>query len=380
MKRLKKVENQLDILYICNSLDLGGAEKIMYELIKNLKNYKIEIICLKENGFYSNLLEKEGIKITYCNLNKDIFDLIKIIKMFTYTLKKKPKIIHSFLYHSLVIASILGKLNFSNQILWSIHHDFNKSDNTILRNIQVKFLAIISNYVPKKIIYCSEESQKNHEYIGYCKRKSILIQNGICTKKFYPRKYNYHKIRKLLNLKKDSFLIGHIGRFHPDKGHSILLNCLKSLKEEYKNFKCLMIGTDINKKNILLNEQIKRNNLQDHIILYGETKFPHKLINAFDINVISSLTESAPLVLLEGMSSGVPTLATNVGSIMKIIDNRGWVIKNKSSKDLAEKLIFIIKNRSVLKEKSVLSREHIIKNFSQEKMLEKYYLTYKSYL
>ena len=111
MKRLKKVENELDILFICNSLDLGGAEKIMYELIKNLKNYKIEIICLKETGFYSNLLEKEGIKITYCNLNKDIFDLIKLIKTFIYTLKKKPKIIHSFLYHSLVIASILGKLN-----------------------------------------------------------------------------------------------------------------------------------------------------------------------------------------------------------------------------------------------------------------------------
>ena len=380
MKRLKKVENELDILFICNSLDLGGAEKIMYELIKNLKNYKIEIICLKETGFYSNLLEKEGIKITYCNLNKDIFDLIKLIKTFIYTLKKKPKIIHSFLYHSLVIASILGKLNFNNQILWSIHHDFVKSDNTILRNIQVKFLAIISNYIPKKIIYCSEESQKNHEYIGYCKRKSILIENGICTKRFYPRKYNYHKIRKLLHLKKDSFLIGHIGRFHPDKGHSILLNCLKLLKEKYKNFKCLMIGTDINKKNILLNEQIKKNNLQDHIILYGETKFPHKLINAFDINVISSLTESASLVLLEGMSSGVPTLATNVGPIMKIIDNTGWVIKSKSSKDLAEKLIFIIKNRSFLKEKSVLSRELIIKKFSQEKMLEKYYLTYKSYL
>lgn len=380
MKRLKKVENELDILFICNSLDLGGAEKIMYELIKNLKNFKIEIICLTETGFYSNLLEKEGIKITYCNLNKDIFDLIKITKTYIYTLNKKPKIIHSFLYHSLVIASILGKLNFNNKILWSIHHDFVKSDNTILRNIQVKFLAIISNFIPKKIIYCSEESKKNHEYIGYCKRKSILIKNGICTNKFYPRKYNYHKIRKLLHVEKDSFLIGHIGRFHPDKGHSILLNCLKLVKEKNVNFKCLMIGTDINKKNILLNEQIKKNNLQDNVILYGETKFPHKLINAFDINVISSLTESASLVLLEGMSSGIPALATNVGPIRKIIDDTGWVIKSKSSKDLAEKLIFIIKNRSVLKEKSILSRELIIKQFSQEKMFEKYYLTYKSYL
>ena len=278
----------------------------MYEIAKDITLYKKEIICLTGKGYYSKLLENEGIKITYCNLQKNLFDFLKIFKIFRFILNKKPKVIHSFLYHSDVIASILGKLTFTKKILWSIHHDFIKSDNTFLRNMQVRFLSIISNFLPNKIIYCSKESLENHVKIGYSKNKSIVINNGICTKKFNAEK-NLLQNKKLLRIKNDSFLIGHIARFDPNKGHNILLKSLKLLKQGNENFKCLMIGTNIDKKNIKLNNKIKNNNLEDNIILYGETKFPQKLINAFDINVISSISESSSLVLMEAMASGVPT-------------------------------------------------------------------------
>ena len=183
-----KQKNEIDILFICNSLDMGGAEKIMYEVVKNFKKYKIEILCLTRRGHHSKLIESEKINISYCYLNKNIFDFFKIIKLYKKIIMKKPKIIHSFLYHSDIFASILGKLAFTKIIIWSVHHDFIKSENTILRNIQVKFLAIFSKFIPNKIIYCSKESLLNHEKYGYSKRKSVFIQNGICTNKFYPGK------------------------------------------------------------------------------------------------------------------------------------------------------------------------------------------------
>ena len=141
-----------------------------------------------------------------------------------------------------------------------------------------------------------------------------------------------------------------------------------------------MIGTNVNKENTLLNKQIKDNDLEENIILYGETKFPQKLINAFDINVISSVSESSSLVLMEAMASGVPTLATNVGPIRKTMGKSGWIVKSKSSKELAKKLIYIIKNKSSLKDKSSLARERISRNYNQDKMFQKYKLTYQQYL
>ena len=188
MNKFKKKEKDLDILFICNSLNIGGAEKIMYEIVKDTKSYKREIICLTKGSYYGNLLKNEGIVVTYFNLDKSLQDICKFIKIYLFILSKKPKLIHSFLYHSDTIASILGKLAFTKTILWSVHHDFIPSDNSVLRNLQVKFLSIISNFIPDKIIFCSKESLKNHLKVGYSNRKSILIKNGICTKKFYPRK------------------------------------------------------------------------------------------------------------------------------------------------------------------------------------------------
>lgn len=380
MNILNKEKNNLEILFICNSLDLGGAEKIMYEVVKNFKSYKIEIICLTQRGYYSKLIENEEIKVSYCNLKKNVFDIFKIIKLYKIILIKKPKIIHSFLYHSDLFASILGKLAFTKIIIWSVHHDCISSDNTILRNIQVKFLSIISNFIPNKIIYCSKESLRNHEKYGYSKRKSILIENGICLNKFKPRIKNYHKIRKLLNIKRSTFLIGHIARYHPIKGHKILLSSLKLVKEKNKNFKCIMIGKNVDKKNISLNNQIKENNLEEWIILYGETKYSQKLMNSFDLNIISSISESSSLVVMETMASGIPNLATNVGPLKKTIGATGWIAKKESTKDLAEKINFIIKNKSQIKEKSFLARKRIMSKYSQKRMLKAYKLIYKLYL
>lgn len=370
-------EENLDILYICNSLDLGGAEKILKEIVLNLKNYNKEIICLTGRGFHSNYLENKGIKIFYCNMNKNIFNFLNLIRIYKIILNKKPKIIHSFLFHSDVIASILGKLALTKFIIWSVHHDFKKFDNKFLRNIQVKFLSIISHIIPIKIIFCSKRSLVNHEKFGFSKRKSILIKNGICTQKFKPRKNIYFKFRKLLGIKKNTFLIGHIARFHPIKGHIILLKSLSLLKKQNRDFKCIMIGKNINKKNLSLKKKIKELDLGDNIILYGETKFPQKIINSFDLNIISSLSESSPLVLLETMSSGIPSLSTNVGSVKETIGETGWVVKRKSPKALAEKLFYIIKNRSNLNKKSIEARERIIRNYSQKKMLKQYNKTYK---
>jgi len=110
-----KLKEELDILFICNSLDLGGAEKIMFEIIKSLNFCKKEIICLKGRGHLSKLFEKEGVKITYFNLNKNIFDFIKILKIYGFITQKKPKIIHSFLYHSDVKLIVSSKVIASEQ-------------------------------------------------------------------------------------------------------------------------------------------------------------------------------------------------------------------------------------------------------------------------
>ena len=92
------------------------------------------------------------------------------------------------------------------------------------------------------------------------------------------------------------------------------------------------------------------------------------------------MSESSPLALMEAMATGIPTVATNVGSIKETLGQTGWVVKNNSPQDLADKLIYIIDNKSSLKNKSNLARERVISKYSQKQMLKGYELIYKLYL
>ena len=68
MEKTIKEKEKLDILFICNSLDLGGAEKIMYEIIKSIGNYNKEIIKIKKATHLGTLMGLEvhaGHGLTY---------------------------------------------------------------------------------------------------------------------------------------------------------------------------------------------------------------------------------------------------------------------------------------------------------------------------
>ena len=63
-------------------------------------------------------------------------------------------------------------------------------------------------------------------------------------------------------------------------------------------------------------------------------------------------TEGLPVTIMEGMASGLAVITTDVGGIKNIIKDKknGILIQEKNSKQIAEKIIYLINNKK-LKEK-----------------------------
>ena len=204
------------------------------------------------------------------------------------------------MYHSNLLGGISSKLLGIKNIYWSIHHDFEYSNK--FNFFEMKILILLSYLIPKKIIYSSISSQMNHLKNGYKKSNTLVINNGVSTLKFKPDLRSRKKFRKQLNIDNDCFLLGNISRYHPIKDHNTLLKSLVELKQYQINFKCILIGSGLSEDNIHLINKINKYNLTKHIILYGESKEVHKIINSFDLNILTSKSECAPVSLLESMS------------------------------------------------------------------------------
>ena len=90
-----------------------------------------------------------------------------------------------------------------------------------------------------------------------------------------------------------------------------------------------------------------------------------------NIFVLPSLFEGQPLVLLEAMASGLPTVATNTGGPKDFVDeNTGFLCSPYDSEKWAEKLDFLIENPTLRKKMGDNSKK-LAQNFTWDKIVKK---------
>ena len=363
-------KSKCKILFIAPDVNSGGAENILFNIVKTHNSKDVFIISLTKLGYYGEKLKKEGYKLYALNMEKNIFIFLKVFKLLFLIIRLKPKIVHTWLYHANLIGGILAWFLGIKKIYWSIHHDFEYSDLSTM--IEMKILVLMSYFVPNKIIYCSEASKNNHIKNGYKKNCSILIGNGVSTSVYQPNT-NYRKeFRDKFKISNDCFLIGNISRYHPIKDHDNLFNALRILSNYNINFKCVLVGKGLSRDNLELVNKINKNKIFDKVLLYGKTFEVNKIFNALDINILSSKNEGFGMVLIEAMSCGIPCISTNVGDAENIIGNSGWIVESSKPIALAKCIIDIINKKGILKNKSIIARKRVKDIYSLEKMILNY--------
>ena len=269
---------------------------ILFNLAKTKNKNDILLISLTDIGYYGSILRKEGYTIYSLNMKKNVFALLKFFYLLILIIRFKPRIIQTWLYHANLIGGIAAKLLGVNQIYWTIHHDFEYRN--LYMKLEMRILVFLSYIIPDKIIYGSFPVKNNHVSNGYLREKSIVINNGVSTSKFRPISKLRDSIRKDLNINKHCLLLGNIARYNPLKDHETLFKALKILKNKDINFKCILIGQGLSNKNRELKIKVKNYGLQDKVILYGKTHKINKILNAFDINILTSKKECSPISLI----------------------------------------------------------------------------------
>lgn len=375
-----KIKMKNNILHIISGLGNGGAEGVLYRLcISTVEKYNHKVISLTTNGKYGTLLQKNGIEVIELGLNKNFFKNIKkIIILYRIIKNSSPDIIQTWMYHADLIGGILGRMAGIKNIYWNIRHtNLDKKKSKITTRLISKACSILSYYLPKKIICCALSSQKIHEEIGYDKNKFFIIPNGYDLN-IYKSFIANTKLIDEYNINKNIPILGMVGRYDSQKNHTGLLNSLYLLKNEGIEFKFLLVGRDINLNNKLLNEEINNLNLENNIILLDQQNNIANIMNMLDIHVLSSsFGEAFPNVIAEAMACSTPCISTNVGDAALIIADTGWVTPPMNDIELARAIkdaIFQFKNNKELwKNRKKRCREHILNNFSINKMILNYY-------
>lgn len=357
------------IVHIITGLGSGGAENMLYKLLKysDKNKFQHEVISLVDEGIYGEKIEALGVKIYSLNLTpKNIFKSLKESRK----ISKDSDIINTWLYHADIFGFIVAKVLLRKKLIWNIRHSNLDKDANKTRTLKiVKLNSFLSKYVDS-ITYNSNKALKTHTDIGYKVKDSIVIPNGFELDKFKFNSKARDKKRNELNISPDEKVIITVGRWDIQKDYYTLLKSLSKLKKENNNFKMLMVGTNLDQSNNELVELIENYNLGSNVILLGRQDNIPALLSAADIYVSSSLGESFSNSIGEAMACELYCIVTDVGDSKLIVGETGKVVKAGDYKKISEKLYLYLKNIDMSRNKS--ARQRIIKNYEIKKITHRF--------
>lgn len=362
------------IVHIITGLGSGGAENMLYKLLKysDKSKYYHEVISLMDEGVIGKRIRDEGVKIHSLNVSKaNIFKSI----LYARRICKDFDIINTWLYHADLFGFVIAKLLLKKKLIWNIRHsNLDKNANKSRTLMIVKINSLLSKKTDC-ITFNSNKALETHLTVGFKNKNTIVIPNGFELNKFSFNEENRNTLRRAFNLDKDSKALITVGRWDVQKDYVTLFKALNEIKNTHTNFKMIMVGTNLDEYNEdLCNLSIKYD-LRDKLMLLGRRNDISEILSAADCYISSSLGESFSNSIGEAMACALPCIVTDVGDSKQIVGETNYVVNAKDFKGLAEAIgRFLDKFECP---RNFNSRNRIVENFDINKVVKDYERNYQ---
>jgi N-acetyl-alpha-D-glucosaminyl L-malate synthase BshA len=193
---------------------------------------------------------------------------------------------------------------------------------------------------------------------------------------FEPRqpKRSREEVRRELGVGEET-LVFHSSNLRPVKRIDLLLETVARIKPR-ESFKLLILAGESFAPFV---SEMKRLGLEQRVIIREKVNDIDDYLQAADIGLFTSETESFCLGLLEGMCFGCPGVATSVGGIPEVIENNvsGKLCPAGDAEALAAATEELIRNRELREKMGKTARERARDKFSAKAIVPKYEALYR---
>ncbi|MEE4151291.1 glycosyltransferase [Pseudomonas viridiflava] len=164
------------------------------------------------------------------------------------------------------------------------------------------------------------------------------LYNRIDVEQLQGSQFSAEDARVELGLSPSAWIVGNVGRLHPDKDQATLLRgfalALPSLPE---NSQLVILGKGRLEES--LKELARELGIGANVMFMGQVADARRYFKAFDVFALSSDHEPFGMVLLEAMVAGVPVVATSCGGAREVVEDVGLLFPLGDEQRLAQGLM-----------------------------------------
>lgn len=354
-----------NILFFTRTMKLGGTENVILQLCEIFQPLVNKIVVCSCGGVNVEKLNSMGIK--HYEIpdieNKKPTTILKVgINLKKIVRNEKITVIHT---HHRMAAFFVTVLKVYKKCIF-----INTSHNTFFDK------KGLTNFVYKNahLIACGEMVKKNLVSVFDIPDQQIeVIHNAV--KAFEGELINDDTIRQLHQ--ESCFVVGNVGRLSEQKGMEYYLKAIPRIIKECPKARFLVIGNGEDEGKLKkLSEELA---ISRYVFFMGYRSDIQNLMSQMDLVVLSSLWEGLPLTPIEAFSVGKSIVATAVDGTVEIVKNEenGWLVEAKNPEQIAEKVIWMIKNPIELRKMEIAARDWYEKEFSFLNLARAYVNFYK---
>ena len=364
------------VLHTITSLQTGGAETVLCRILTSLGVEKAKfhrVISLGPGGSLSKQIAEAGATVDVLGGTNRISAPSLLIKVVKIADQFQPDVCIGWMYDGNLAAWIASRQT-GTPLIWNIRHSIsNIANETIGARLSIKLNSLLSDF-PTNIFCNSKIAAGQHVSLGFPANKVEIIGNGFDTNQFRPNLNSCSEWREKLGIGVETFVVGHVARYHPMKGHKILLEAIRQFSQLAPNIKLVMAGRDVTTQNRELKSFLAEHDLEHLVVLLGEVSKTELLNPMFDVAVSSSSWgEGFSNTLGESMACGVPVITTNVGDSAVLVGDAGIVVEPNNPDALAQSLWSLYQTSEAERiEISRRTRARIVDHFTIDRMVTAY--------
>jgi Glycosyltransferase len=375
----KSESKKIRILMGVTLSEMGGAQKVVYDLLASLSSLQYELTLVTSPG--GELIDwvkelnrncENKIKIvTLPSLEREISiknDVKTFIELFRIIKKGRFDIAH---FHSSKIG-ILGRiaafLAGVPRIFFTAHGWGINEYQSRLKQVLFTFAERMAGIMCSKIICVSDfDMEKCIKKKWANRNKLCVIHNGAAE---MPASYG--KLRKELCIPDDELIVGTVMRLKEPKDPMTFIRAAKILIKKKQNVRFIIIGDGpLKEKCIAL---IKDNGLENKVIMLGKRRDARELLVDFDIFVLLSKWEGLPITIIEAMLAGKPVVASDVGGVSELVSDggNGYLLKTGNEMEAAYRIGKLLESKNLISIMGNSGYEKAGREFNLPKMIGEY--------
>ena len=338
------------VVHVVTTLNVGGLEKVVLDLVRCRTRalFDAHVICLDTAGAVERGFREQGVQVETIGTDGSVPR--RILRLARRLRHVRPHVVHTHNPQAHLHGAWAARMA---KVPVVVH---TKHGRGVAEGRLVGTFSRLASAWTSRVVAVSEDAARVARDIERVPAgKLLVIHNGIDIERFSFRETrpDWTGGRAVT-----------VGRLDPIKDQATMLRAVRLVVDKMPGFRLDVVGDGPSRPE--LETARSALGLDSHVRFHGYREQVGPYLASADFFILSSISEGAPLALLEAMASGLPGVATDVGGIREVIvpDETGYLVPAQSPEALADAMLRIQAEPGRLDRMGRAARRRVEEQFS----------------